>query len=400
MKTVCVKYVSLFSGIGGFEVGIQNACPEAKCVFASEIDEHARRIYQKQFGVMPYGDITQINAGDVPDHDILVGGFPCQSFSIAGRKQGIEDARGTLFFEIARIAREKQPRILLLENVPGLLSNSKGSTFLAFLSIMDEIGYDVEWQVLNTKTIGGLPQSRERLFIIGHLRKSGQCWNPILPYFIKDSNYDQLQSDKEEERTWIPCLTTRYGERYVGEGYIRQRVPKSCRVHNLQTRVPTRPSLKYSQCGSGLLSKTDGTTYCVDTQNKQAVELDYEEYYTIRKMTPQECEQLQGFPVNWTQTGVEYDPKINKKLRSRYLTTKKRMRTNGRITEEELQNAIEWVNNLPENEVPISDSQRYKCIGNAVTTTVIEQIFKRCVIKMDYKFPKVKRFIVKTKTMN
>ena len=199
-----MKYLSLFSGIGGFELGIQQAyedlqklCIENEgqpkrsssgdkkgqceqlhkfsneglsCIGFSEIDKYAIQVYKKQFpNHKNYGDITKIDAKELPSFDLLVGGFPCQTFSVAGKRAGFNDTRGTLFFEIARIIREKQPRLLLLENVKGLLSHDKGSTFYTIISTLDELGYDCQWQVLNSKNFG-VPQNRERVFIVGHLR--------------------------------------------------------------------------------------------------------------------------------------------------------------------------------------------------------------------------------------
>lgn len=162
-----MKYLSLFSGIGGFELGIGE---RGECIGFSEIDKHAIKTYQKNFpNHKNYGDITKINTEDLPDFELLVGGFPCQSFSIAGKRGGFADTRGTLFFEIARIIKQKQPRLLLLENVKGLLSHDKGNTFTTIITTLDELGYDCQWQVLNSKN-HGVPQNRERIFIIGHLR--------------------------------------------------------------------------------------------------------------------------------------------------------------------------------------------------------------------------------------
>lgn len=157
------------------------------CVGFSEIDKYAIQIYQKHFPKhRNFGDATKINPDDIPDFDLLTAGFPCQSFSIAGKRKGFDDTRGTLFFEICRIAKAKRPRILLLENVKGLLSHGKstldifwrkekslgGRTFARIIQALDELGYDVEWQVLNSKNFG-VPQNRERVFIIGHLRGGG-----------------------------------------------------------------------------------------------------------------------------------------------------------------------------------------------------------------------------------
>jgi len=189
-----MKYLSLFSGVGGFELGIQQAydnrpnirnrnqvlrenLPDSTeqqdrptCIGFSEIDKYATKVYQHHYPTHKnYGDITTINERDLPQFDLLVGGFPCQSFSIAGKRKGFEDTRGTLFFEIARIIREKQPRFLLLENVKGLLSHDKGNTFTTIISTLDELGYDCQWQVLNSKN-HGVPQNRERVFIVGNRR--------------------------------------------------------------------------------------------------------------------------------------------------------------------------------------------------------------------------------------
>jgi DNA (cytosine-5)-methyltransferase 1 len=158
------KYVSLFSGVGGFEQALDKL--GGKCVLASEIDKFASRAYATLYGdEVLHGDVTQIDAKDVPDHDLLVGGFPCQSFSVAGQRGGFEDARGTLFFEVARIASEKQPSVLLLENVKGLVGHDKGKTLDTIVKTLNEIGYRVDFNVLNSKYFG-VPQNRERIFIV------------------------------------------------------------------------------------------------------------------------------------------------------------------------------------------------------------------------------------------
>src|SRR3990167_6083062 len=163
-----MKYVSLFAGIGGFDLALNRLGHE--CVYVNEWDKYAAQTYEKNFGHKPdTRSITDVPEGDIPNHDILVGGFPCQAFSIAGKRGGFTDTRGTLFFEIARIVKAKQPRLLLLENVKGLLSHDKGATSYTIISTLDELGYDLQWQVLNSKN-HGVPQNRERVFIVGHLR--------------------------------------------------------------------------------------------------------------------------------------------------------------------------------------------------------------------------------------
>lgn len=163
-----MRYFSMFSGIGGFDLALNRAKHE--CVGYSEIDKYAIKTYEQNFGkeVKNYGDAKKINPAELPDFDLLVGGFPCQSFSIAGKRKGFEDTRGTLFFEIARILKAKKPSTCLLENVKGLVNHDQGKTFAKIISTLSELGYNVEWQVLNSKFFG-VPQNRERVFIIGHL---------------------------------------------------------------------------------------------------------------------------------------------------------------------------------------------------------------------------------------
>lgn len=157
------NYVSLFSGVGGFEQALNNL--GGNCVLASEIDKFANQAYEALYGHPTAGDITKIEAEDVPDHDILVGGFPCQAFSVAGKRKGFEDVRGTLFFEIVRIAKTKQPRVLLLENVKGLVNHDKGRTLNVMIETLCEIGYTVDFTILNSKYFR-VPQNRERIFIV------------------------------------------------------------------------------------------------------------------------------------------------------------------------------------------------------------------------------------------
>ena len=173
-----MKFLDLFSGIGGFRLGLEQHGHE--CIGFCEIDKYARQSYKaihNTEGELEYHDITTVTDDQWRELngtvDIIAGGFPCQAFSIAGKRQGFEDeTRGTLFFEIMRAAKQIQPPILFLENVKGLLNHDKGRTFRIILQAMDELGYDAEWQVLNSKDFG-VPQNRERVFIIGHLRGAG-----------------------------------------------------------------------------------------------------------------------------------------------------------------------------------------------------------------------------------
>ena len=173
----------MFAGIGGFRAGLTCA-GGFQCVGHCEIDKYADASYRAIHNIGKeeryYPDAREIDPSDLPDFDLLCGGFPCQAFSLAGRRKGFEDARGTLFFEIARLAQAKRPSYLLLENVPGLLSHDGGRTFSAILAALNDLGYFVEWTVLNSKHFG-VPQSRRRLFIICYL--DPRCAGKILPVF-------------------------------------------------------------------------------------------------------------------------------------------------------------------------------------------------------------------------
>lgn len=175
-----MKYLDLFSGAGGFRSAFEQI-PGTECVGHCEIDVHADKSYRALFhteGEWFCNDARQIDTAGLPDFDLVCGGFPCQSFSIAGHRKGFEDTRGTLFFEIARILKARKPPFVLLENVPGLLSHDEGRTFAVILGALSRLGYHVEWQVLNSKDFG-VPQSRQRVFIVGYL--GAGCAGKILP---------------------------------------------------------------------------------------------------------------------------------------------------------------------------------------------------------------------------
>jgi len=162
-------FIDLFAGIGGFHAAA--ATVGGQCVFASEIDHHAKHAYQANYGVMPAGDITQIKLEDIPAHDMLFAGFPCQPFSIIGNRQGFADVRGTLFFEIVRILTNKMPPYFVLENVKQLATHNRGRTLQVILETLHDLGYKVYWRILNALD-HGLPQKRERLVLVGFIDHS------------------------------------------------------------------------------------------------------------------------------------------------------------------------------------------------------------------------------------
>ena len=203
---MAIRFFDMFAGIGGFRSGLE-AVGCFECVGHCEIDKYANQAYNAMYnteGEVFYADARTIDPGTLPDIDLICGGFPCQSFSIAGKRRGFaDDARGTLFFEIARLAASKRPAFLLLENVPGLLSHDSGRTFAAILSTLDDLGYDVAWQVLNSKD-HGVPQSRKRVYIVGYLR--GKCSGEVLSF--TDTNgaaLEQVLPGPEGRRVYSPA---------------------------------------------------------------------------------------------------------------------------------------------------------------------------------------------------
>ena len=294
-----MKFFDLFCGVGGFRLGME--ANGNVCIGSCEIDKYARQTYAKNFGHEPeYKDVREINPGELEDFDCLCAGFPCQAFSIAGKRRGFDDTRGTLFFEIMRIAREKQPSILFLENVKGLLSHDKGETFRTIIESMDELGYDVEWQVLDSAN--WVPQHRERIFIIGHLRgkSRSQVFSP------HDTFQDQDDRNTNKSQESISATLTTKQDRYPNAGFIVE---------------PVSTLNKDTYRGNGRRMKSDNEdSFTITTLDRHGIRLDGK----YRFFTPLECERLQGFPDGWTEG--------------------------------------------------VSDVQRYKQMGNAVTATVVGYI--------------------------
>lgn len=163
-----MRFIDLFCGVGGFRLALEAV--GGRCVFSSEIDKFAQKTYSANFGEVPRGDITEIPADEVPPHEVIAGGFPCQSFSMAGERKGLSDPRGSLFYEVLRIASTHEPRALFLENVPGLLSHSRGATFRVMIDALNEAGYRVSWAVIDSSPL--VPQRRVRVYIVA-LRGEG-----------------------------------------------------------------------------------------------------------------------------------------------------------------------------------------------------------------------------------
>lgn len=384
-----MTYFSAFSGIGGFEMGIQQAYESdiqrkhlgaesqseerrqgrvgaahlddqvlrpadrsaPLCIGYSEIDKYAIKIYEHHFpNHKNYGDITEIDTAGLPDFELLCGGFPCQSFSIAGKRGGFEDTRGTLFFHLARLAKDKRPRLLFFENVRGLLSHDGGRTYNTIVATLTELGYDLQWQVLNSKDFG-VPQNRERVFIIGHIR--GTPRPQVFPFGEDGRTPDELS--RHVENTITNTITARYeGAQATGtyiaegeldaqeageQGLLEERAvadhPDGRRgqAHTAGIRTVGLLKEEHREKGNYLprerVISTEGASRAISTHESQMPY--YQDNMNIRRLTPTECARLQGFPDDWHK--------------------------------------IEG----------ISDTQAYRAYGNAVTVNVIREIVKRLI---------------------
>ena len=230
------SFIDLFAGIGGIRIPYQRL--GGTCVFSSEWDRHAQRTYAHNFGETPAGDITQISETDIPDHDILLAGFPCQPFSIIGDKHGFADTRGTLFFDIARILKQKRPRAFLLENVKQLQSHDSGRTFAVITDQLSQLGYTTYHKVLNSLDFG-LPQKRERIFIVGfresiafEFPKPVGAYKPLSEILEPDTDIEsslfaseRIQKSRREKCKGIPFFPSIWHENKGGNISV---LPFSC----------------------------------------------------------------------------------------------------------------------------------------------------------------------------
>src|SRR5688572_23520016 len=207
-----IKYIDLFCGIGGFRQAMENLSREtglaSKCVFSSDIDEDCRASYAANFGDAPVGDIKKVHERDVPKHDLLLAGFPCQPFSIIGHMRGFNDTRGTLFFDIARILNAQKPRAFVLENVKLLVGHNQGQTLKRILETIHDLGYDCQYRVLNALDFG-LPQKRERVFVVGykpgiHFQwpQGGAPMKPLAELLESEVDRKHYASDHIRNRRW------------------------------------------------------------------------------------------------------------------------------------------------------------------------------------------------------
>ena len=266
-------FIDLFAGIGGMRIAFEKVGGE--CVFSSEWDKFAQQTYAANFGDTPHGDITQVELTEVPRHDILIGGFPCQPFSHAGLKRGFEDTRGTLFFDVARIIDHRKPSMVLLENVKGFTTHDKGRTMAVVKETLEELGYNVFHKVLNAKDFG-LPQNRERVFIVAiNKKKMGSIgFEYPTPSKVETKLGDILDAKVDEKYTisnklWAGHKRRLKEHRAKGNGF-------GYSLFNTKSPYTSTISARYYKDGSEIL-----------IEQKDA---------NPRKLTPREAARLQGFP--------------------------------------------------------------------------------------------------------
>lgn len=414
-----LTYASLFAGIGGFESGINKL--GGVNVFASEIDKFARQSYEVLYGVEPSGDITKIDSKDIPDHDLLTAGFPCQAFSVAGKRAGMAyiceeceheqtisfnqyadrafdceecngsikavDGRGLLFFEVARVARDKQPKVVLLENVKGLVGHDKGRTLDTIVHTLSEIGYVVDFEVLNSKFFG-VPQNRERIFIIAVREDIQQAekWTEeslkgqtVIPKGKRRiAECDDVKTFNFEFPSGNQVTKHLYDimELGVDEWYYLDDGKPSVFSEGSDGIQPKKPNERFSRQAISVLNNHSGTISHGDTIQA------FNRQYDSSGLCPTLTTRPEGFKTASLvveSLPMDCEGKHNYKefvaeplcrhTRIRKLTPKECWRLQG-FTDEQ-HDAVEAAG--------VSNSQRYKQAGNAVTVTVIEALVERII---------------------
>lgn len=314
-----VKFIDLFAGIGGFHTAM--ASFGAECVFSSEWDKYAQQTYFENYQIMPEGDITEIKAEDIPAHDILCAGFPCQPFSISGKQKGFEDTRGTLFFDVARIANYHRPKVLLMENVRNFETHDNGNTLKTVEKTLNEIGYNLWHEILNASHYG-LPQKRERIYMIA-LRKDIDIkeFKFPKPTYEQVILRDKILSDEETEQFIINREDMTIDESKIPtETLLDHYLLKPVRVGTINKGG--QGERIYSEFGHAVTLSAQGggpgsKTGCYLINGR------------VRKLSPIECARIQGFPEGF--------------------------------------------------KIPVSNSQAWKQFGNSVPVNVLQHILKTFV---------------------
>jgi len=293
-----LKFIDLFAGLGGFRIAFSEH--GGQCVFSSEWDKHAANTYEANFSHKPDGDITKIYEKDVPRHNLICAGFPCQAFSISGKRDGFNDTRGTLFFDIARIAKEHRPEILVLENVKNLVGHDGGKTLKKILQVLDEIGYSTYHEVLNA-SLYGVPQSRERVYFVCFRKDLNvdhySFPNPTLKTISLNDILEE-NVDIKEFQISRPDITISKDENVICDDLVGAALLKPIRIGTINKggqgeRIysPKGHAITLSAYGGGAAGKTGA--YLI---NKK-----------VRQLTPRECLRAQGFPDTYT-----FPPAISK----------------------------------------------------------------------------------------
>lgn len=277
-------FIDLFAGLGGFRLALESL--GAKCVYSSEWDKHVSDVYRENFADTPAGDITKIDEKEIPEHDILCAGFPCQAFSISGKQLGFEDSRGTLFFDVARIVKEKKPKIVFMENVKNFASHDNGKTLLVIKSIMEELGYQFYQKVLNAVDYG-IPQKRERIYIVcfrNDLNIEGfkypkpfklTCY--VEDFLINDERMVRHLHVERPDTYYNGIEDNKYANKSIRLGTVNKG-GQGERIYSTKGIAIT-----LSANGGGIFAKTGG--YLIGDK--------------VRKLHPRECARLMGFPDSY-----------------------------------------------------------------------------------------------------
>ena len=274
-----IKVIDLFAGIGGIRTGFEKVLGQKmEVVFSSELDKFAQKSYEDNYNEKPEGDITKIKEQDIPKHDLILAGFPCQAFSVAGKREGFEDTRGTLFFDVARIAKLHRPKLIFLENVKGFKNHDKGNTYKVVKKTLEDMGYIVSSEVLNAKNFG-LPQNRERIFIVASLEG--------------EFNFDSLKNTKKKSKLG-DILEEEVDSKYtisdkLWAGHQRRKKEHKAKGNGFGYCMFDSES-EYTSTISARYYK-DGSEILIKQENKNP-----------RKLTPKEARKLQGFPDNYKIT--------------------------------------------------------------------------------------------------
>jgi DNA (cytosine-5)-methyltransferase 1 len=319
-----INHLDLFSGIGGFHLGFERAGYEITSYF-SEIDKHAIAVYKHQFPTSTYvGSVTNVRGADLPRINLITFGSPCQDFSLAGKRKGMEGQRSSLVLEAIRLISECRPSVFVWENVKGTFSSNDGADFWAIIQAFANIGgYRLEWQLLNTSWF--LPQNRERIYLVGY--STEPSGGGVFPIATNNREADELQGQHLSANTILQRYTACANGTYIGERELASQVKQI--GNKLDSNGGTQP---YQQ---DRVYDADGI---LPALNQGKSDLIIKEQYRIRRLTPIECERLQGFPDQHTAYG-NYDGEVK----------------------------------------PMSNSQRYKQCGNAVTVDVVAAVAKKCI---------------------